>query len=156
MKTQVKPIPEGYEGATPYLHVHDAAAAIDFYKKAFGATELMRMTNPSGKVDHAEIRIGKGIIMLSDESPDMGAVGPKRLGGTPVGVMLYFEDVDAVAKRAVAAGGKLTRAIEDQFYGDRSGKLEDPFGHSWWIATHKEDVSPEEMKKRVTALYGAS
>ena len=156
MKTQVKPIPDGYEGATPYLCVHDAAAAIEFYKKAFGAVELMRMADPSGKVGHAELKIGGAIIMLSDEHPEMGAVGPKTLGGTPVAVMLYFEDVDAVAKRAVAAGGKLVRAVEDQFYGDRNGKLEDPYGHIWWIATHKEDVSPEEMDRRAAALHGAS
>lgn len=155
MTTQVKPIPAGYEGATPYLCVHDAAEAIEFYKKAFGAVELMRMADPSGKVGHAEIKIGGAIIMLSDEFPSMGAVSPKTLGGSPVATLLYFEDVDAVAKRAVAAGGKLTRAVEDQFYGDRSGKLLDPFGHTWWIATHKEDVSPEEMDRRAAALHGA-
>jgi PhnB protein len=155
MKTQVKAIPTGYEGATPYLCVHDAAAAIEFYKKAFGAVELMRMADPSGKVGHAELKIGGGIVMLSDEHPEMGGISPKTLGGTPVGMLVYFEDVDAVAKRAVAAGGKLTRAVEDQFYGDRSGKLEDPYGHVWWIATHKEDVSPEELERRAAALHAS-
>jgi len=156
MTTQVKPVPAGYEGATPYLCVHDAPAAIEFYKKAFGAVELMRMADPSGKVGHAEIKIGGAVIMLSDEHPEMGGVSPKTLGGTPVNILLYFEDVDAIAKKAVAAGGRLERAVEDQFYGDRSGKLVDPFGHVWWIATHKEDVSPEEMNRRAAALYGAS
>jgi PhnB protein len=156
MKTQVKPIPAGYEGAIPYLCVHDAAAAIEFYTRAFGAVELMRMADPSGRVGHAEIKIGGAIIMLSDEHPEMGGTSPKTLGGTPVNVLLYFEDVDAIAKRAVAAGGRLTRAVEDQFYGDRSGRLEDPFGHVWWIATHKEDVSPEEMKRRAAGRHGAS
>ncbi len=112
------------------------------------------MPDPSGKIGHAEIQIGDAVIMLSDEFPEMGARSPRSIGGSPAAVLLYFEDVDAVARRAVAAGGKLARPVEDQFYGDRAGKLEDPFGHTWWIATRKEDVSPEEMKKRAAALYG--
>jgi PhnB protein len=154
MADKVKPIPDGYRGATPYLCVHDGAAAVEFYKEAFGAVERLRMPDPSGKIGHAEIQIGDAVIMLSDEFPEMGARSPRSIGGSPAAVLLYFEDVDAVARRAVAAGGKLARPVEDQFYGDRSGKLEDPFGHTWWIATRKEDVSPEEMKKRAAALYG--
>ena len=147
----VKPIPEGYEGATPYLSCHNAAHAIDFYKKAFGATELMRMPDPRGKIGHAELKIGKAVIMLSDEWPDGGHRSPQSLGGSPVAMMLYFEDVDAIAQQAVAAGAKLTQPLKDQFYGDRSGTLEDPFGHRWFIATHIEDVPPDEMERRAAA-----
>jgi PhnB protein len=154
MADKVKPIPDDYRGATPYLCVHDGAAAIEFYKKAFGAKERLRLGEPSGKIGHAEVQIGDAVIMLSDEFPEMGARSPRSLGGSPAALLLYFEDVDGVAQRAVAAGGKLTRPVEDQFYGDRSGKLEDPFGHTWWIATRKEDVPAEEMKKRAAALYG--
>jgi PhnB protein len=142
-------IPQGYSTATPYLIVKGAADAIDFYKRAFGATEQFRMADPSGRVAHAEIRIGNSVIMLSDEHPSMGHRGPRALGGTPVGIMLYVEDVDSVFKRALDAGGKSQRAVADQFYGDRSGTLEDPFGHVWTIATHVEDVAPDEMKRRV-------
>ncbi len=156
MAGKVKPIPDGYPGATPYLCVHDAAAALDFYAKAFGATERMRMADPSGKIGHAEVKIGEAIIMLSDEFPEMGVRSPRSIGGSPTAILLYFEDVDAIAKRAVDAGGKLVRPVENQFYGDRSGKLEDPFGHTWWIATHVEDVPPEEMTRRAAALYGTS
>lgn len=156
MAAKVKPIPDGYPGATPYLCVHDAAAALDFYAKAFGATERMRMADPSGKIGHAEVKIGEAIIMLSDEFPEMGVRSPRSIGGSPTAILLYFEDVDAIAKRAVDAGGKLVRPVENQFYGDRSGKLEDPFGHTWWIATHVEDVPPEEMTRRAAALYGTS
>lgn len=151
MAGKVKPIPDGYRGATPYICVHDGAAALDFYAKAFGATELTRMAEPSGKIGHAEIQIGEAIIMLSDEFPELGVRSPRSIGGSPSAILLYFEDVDAVAKRAVDAGAKLVRPVEDQFYGDRSGKLEDPFGHTWWIATHVEDVSAEEMTKRAAA-----
>jgi PhnB protein len=145
----VKPIPEGYHTATPYLIVRGAERALEFYKKAFGATELMRFPAPEGKIGHAEIKIGDSPIMLADEFPDMGNRSPQSFGGTPVSIMLYVEDVDAVAKRAVAAGAKEQRPVKDQFYGDRSGTFEDPFGHVWNIATHKEDVSPEEMRRRM-------
>ena len=141
----VKPIPEGYHSVTPYLIIKGASAAIDFYKKAFGATELFRMPDPSGKgVAHAEIKIGDSPIMLADEQPQMYR-SPQSLGGTPVSLMLYVEDVDTVFPRAVAAGAKVVKPIADQFYGDRSGTLHDPFGHLWTIATHKKDVSSEEM-----------
>ncbi len=141
----VKPIPEGYHSVTPYLIIKGASAAIDFYKKAFGATELFRMPDPSGKgVAHAEIKIGDSPIMLADEQPQIYR-SPQSLGGTPVSLMLYVEDVDTVFPRAVAAGAKVVKPVQDQFYGDRSGTLHDPFGHLWTIATHKKDVSPEEM-----------
>ena len=151
MTSKTKPIPEGYHTATPYLIIKGAASAIEFYKKAFGATELMRMADPSGRIGHAEIRIGNSPIMLSDEAPEMGYRSPQSLGGSPVGILLYVEDVDAVFSQAVAAGAKVERPVADQFYGDRSGGVTDPFGHVWYIATHKEDVSPEEMHKRAAA-----
>jgi PhnB protein len=143
-----KPIPDGYYTATPYLIVQGAAKAIDFYKQAFGATELMRLADPSGKVGHAEIKIGNSPIMLADEFPEMGARGPQSFGGSPVSICLYVEDVDARFNRAIAAGAKAVRPVKDQFYGDRSGTLTDPFGHTWTIATHKEDLSPEEINRR--------
>lgn len=152
MNTEVKPVPEGYHTVTPYLIIRDAARAIEFYKKAFDAKEMVRMPAPGGKIGHAEIKIGDSYIMLADESPEMGHNGPQSIGGSPVSIVLYLEDVDAVVGRAVAAGAKLVRPVEDQFYGDRSGGVEDPFGHSWHISTHIEDVSPEEMKKRMDAL----
>jgi PhnB protein len=151
MTSRVKPIPEGYHTATPYLIVRNAARAIEFYKKAFGATELMRMADPSGRIGHAEIRIGDSPIMLADEVPEMGFRSPESLGGSPVSILLYVEDVDAVFSQAVAAGAKVQRPVADQFYGDRTGGVTDPFGHIWYIATHKEDVSPEEMRKRAAA-----
>jgi PhnB protein len=154
MTAKVKPIPDGYHTVTPYLIVRGAAAAIEFYKKAFAATELFRMDGPGGKIGHAEMRIGDSPIMLADEHPEMGAKSPQSFGGSPISIMLYVEDVDAVVGRAVAAGAKVTRPIEDKFYGDRSGGLEDPFGHSWHISTHKEDVSKEEMDRRAAALFG--
>jgi PhnB protein len=144
----VKSIPEGYHSITPYLAIAGAADAIAFYKKAFGATEVMRMAAPGGKVGHAEVEIGGSRIMLSDEYPDMGFRGPKAIGGSPVGLHLYVEDVDAVTRQAVAAGAKELRPVKDQFYGDRTGSIEDPFGHVWHIATHKEDLSPDELKRR--------
>lgn len=147
-----KPIPEGYEGATPYLIVNDAAGAIEFYKKAFGATELMRFAEPGGKIGHAEIKIGPALVMLADEYPDMDIRGPRAYGGTPVKISLFVPDVDAFAKKAVDAGATFIRPVEDQFYGDRSGMLEDPYGHVWNVATHKEDVSPEEMHRRFKAM----
>lgn len=151
MASKVKPIPEGYHTATPYLIVKGGARAIEFYKKAFGATELTRMADPSGKIGHAEIKIGDSTIMLADEVTEMGYRSPESLGGSPVSILLYVEDVDALFSQAVAAGAKVQRPVTDQFYGDRLGGLTDPFGHVWYIATHKEDVSPEEMQKRAAA-----
>ena len=147
----VRPIPDGYHTATPYLVIDGAAGAIEFYKKAFGAQELMRMPGPGGKVMHAEIQIGDSRIMLADEFPEMNIRGPKALGGSPIWLMLYVEDVDAMFQQAVANGGVVKRPLADQFYGDRSGSLEDPFGHTWTIATHKEDLTPEEIEQRVAA-----
>lgn len=144
-----KPIPEGYHTATPYLILKDAPRALEFYKKAFGARELMRFADPGGKIGHAEIKIGNSPIMLADESPDMGYRGPQSLGGTTVSIVLYVEAVDAWFARAIAAGGTELRPVKDQFYGDRSGTLADPFGHVWTIATHTEDVKPEEMHRRM-------
>ena len=151
----VKAIPEGYHSVTPYLVIDGAAAAIDYYKEAFGASELFRMDH-GGKIGHAEIKIGDSPIMLADEFPEMGHVGPKKLGGSPVGIMIYVDDVDTIYNRAIAKGGVEVKALQDQFYGDRSGTLKDPFGHLWTVATHKEDVSPEEMEKRMAAVKGAS
>ncbi len=151
MTSRAKPIPEGYHTATPYLIIKGAASAIEFYKKAFGATELMRMADPSGRIGHAEIRIGDSPILLADEVPEMSYRSPQSLGGSPVSILLYVEDVDAVFSQAVAAGAKVERPVKDQFYGDRSGGVTDPFGHVWYIATHKEDISPEEMRKRAAA-----
>ena len=156
MTAKVKPVPDGYHAVTPYLIVNGAASAIDFYKKAFGATELMRMASPDGRVGHAEIRIGDSPIMLADEFPEMGHKSPQTLGGSPISIMIYVTDVDTVFKQAIAAGGKEQRPVKDQFYGDRSGTLEDPFGHVWHVATHKEDVSPEEMERRMKTHSAAS
>jgi PhnB protein len=150
-----KPIPEGYRTATPYLIVKGAADAIEFYKKAFGATEMLRMADPQGRVGHAEIKIGDSVIMLADEHPGMGYRGPRSLGGSSVSILLYLEDVDRVFERAVKAGAKAQRAVTNQFYGDRSGTLEDPFGHVWTVATHVEDVPPEEMKRRAQAAMNS-
>jgi PhnB protein len=155
MAGNVKPIPEGYHSVTPYVIVHDAAAAIDFYKRAFGATEVLRMPGPDGKVGHAEVKIGDSHVMLADEYPDMGARSAKSLGGSPVSLMVYVPDVDAIAKQAVAAGAKETRPVENKFYGDRAGSFEDPFGLEWHIATHVEDISDEEMAKRAQAAVAA-
>ena len=156
MNTKVKPVPEDFHTATPYLIITNAARAIEFYKEVFGATELTRLATPDGKVGHAEIRIGDSRIMLADEFPEWDARSPQTIGGSAVHIMLYVEDVDAVVNRAVGAGAKLFKPVADQFYGDRSGSLTDPFGHKWTIATHKEDVSPEEMKRRASALFGMS
>ena len=150
----VKPIPDGYQAVTPYLIVSGGARALDFYKQVFGATELMRMAGPNG-VAHAEIRIGDSVVMLADESPDMGYKGPVALGGSPVSLMLYVSDVDATFQRAVAAGAVQQRPVQDQFYGDRSGTLEDPFGHVWTVATHIEDVAPDEIDRRLAAMKDA-
>ncbi len=153
MSDGVKAIPEGYEGVTPYLICKNAEAAIDFYKKAFGAEELFRIGAP-GMVGHAELKIGNAVIMMADEHPDMGAVSPESLGGTPVQLMIYVADVDAFTEKAVAGGLEVMRPVQDQFYGDRSGQFKDPFGHIWAFATHIEDVSPEEMNKRAAAMHG--
>ena len=152
MPDKVKAIPEGYEGATPYLIIKDAARALEFYKKAFGATEIMRIPSPGGKVGHAEIKIGAAIIMLADEFPDMNCKSPQSIGGTPVSIMVYVQDVDAFVEQAVSAGAKVLRPVENKFYGDRAGSLEDPFGHQWHFATHVEDVPPDEMAKRAEAF----
>jgi PhnB protein len=152
MSGKVKAIPEGYEGATPYLIIKGAANAIEFYKKAFGATEIMRIPAPGGTVGHAEIKIGNAIIMLADEFPEMNCKSPEAYGGSPVSMMIYVPDVDKFVKRAVDAGAKLVRPVENKFYGDRSGSLEDPFGHQWHFATHVEDVPPDEMTKRAAAF----
>jgi len=151
----VKPIPEGYHAVTPYLIIKGANQALDFYKKVFGATELMRFEAPGGKIGHAEIKIGDSAIMLADEMPERGYKSPKTLGGTPVSIMLYVDDCDAVFNRAVAAGSTVNQPLKDQFYGDRSGTIYDPFGHQWTIGTHKEDVTPEEMKRRMASLQPA-
>ena len=147
----VKPIPEGYHSLTPYLTIDGAAKALEFYKQAFGATELFRMEH-QGKIGHAEMKIGDSPFMLADESPQMGNKGPKALGGTPVSLMIYVDDVDTIYKQAIAAGGVELKPLQDQFYGDRSGTLTDPFGHIWTVATHKEDVSSEEIDKRLAAM----
>ena len=147
--TKVKSIPEGYHTATPYLTVNDAAGAIDFYRRAFGAHEVMRMAGPPGKIGHAEIRIGDSVIMLADEMPGAGNRSPQSLGGTTVNIFLYVHNVDSVYQQAVSVGAKADMPPADMFWGDRYGKLTDPFGHSWSLATHIEDVAPEEMKKRV-------
>lgn len=148
MAGKVNAIPEGYEGATPYLIIKGAARALEFYQKAFGATEIMRIPAPEGKVGHAEIKIGTAIIMLADEFPDMNCKSPQSFGGTPVSIMVYVQDVDRFVKQAVSAGAKVLRPVENKFYGDRAGSLEDPFGHQWHFATHVEDVPPDELAKR--------
>jgi PhnB protein len=152
MADKPQPIPEGYHSLTPYLIVDGAAAAIEFYKKAFGAVETVRMPGPDGRIGHAEIRIGDSIVMLADENPGMNARSPKTVGGSPVSLLLYVENVDRVVETAVAAGAKIERPIEDKFYGDRMGGIVDPFGHHWYVGTHIEDVTPEEMKKRMAAM----
>jgi PhnB protein len=151
----VKPIPDGYPRVTPYLIVDGGSAAIDFYTSVLGATERMRMTAPEDRVGHAELEIGESVIMLADESPEMDARGPRTVGGTPVSLHVYVEDVDAVFDRAVKAGAKPLRPVEDRFYGDRSGGFEDPFGHRWDVATHVEDVPPDEMEKRAATAMSA-
>jgi PhnB protein len=150
-----KAIPEGYRTATPYLIIKGAAEAIDFYTRAFGATELLRMADPQGRIGHAEIKIGDSVIMLADEHPAMGYRGPRSLGGSSVSILLYLENVDGVFERAIKAGAKAQRAVADQFYGDRSGTLEDPFGHVWTVATHVEDVPAEELQRRAEAAMKA-
>jgi PhnB protein len=151
MPVKVKPIPDGYHSLTPYLSVNGAAAAIDFYKRAFGATEIMRMAQPDGRVGHAEIKVGDSRVMLADEFPDIGFSSPAAFGGSPVHLHLYVENVDDVVAQALRAGAKLTRPVEDQFYGDRLGTVTDPYGHVWHVSTHKEDLSPDELQKRAAA-----
>ena len=147
-KKKVQAIPAGYSAVTPYLSIRGAAQAIEFYKKAFGAKEIMRMPGPDGKLGHAEIRIGDSRVMLSDEYEAMAFLSPQSRGGTTVHIHLYVKDVDATVERAIAAGAKINRPIKDQFYGDRTGSIEDPFGHMWHVATHKEDLSKAEMARR--------
>ncbi len=149
-----KPIPEGYHNVTPHLIIRGAADAIEFYKKAFGATELFRFPAPDGKIGHAEIKIGDSPIMLADEYPEMGYKGPQTFGGSPVSLMIYVEDVDSVFNRALMAGATVMEAVQDKFYGDRIGSLTDPFGHVWHVSTHKEDVSFEELQRRAQAAHG--
>jgi PhnB protein len=156
MSPSVKPIPDGYPRVSPYLVVDGAAQAIDFYTQVLGASERMRMGGPDGKIGHAELQFGDSVVMLADEYPDMGYVGPKAVGGTPVTIGVYVEDVDKTFDAAVKAGAKALRPVEDQFYGDRSGQIEDPFGHRWSIQTHVEDVPPDEMQKRAAAMGGGS
>lgn len=144
----VKPIPEGYPRVTPYLMVKGAADAIDYYTRVLGAQERMRLAAPDGSIGHAELALGDSVIMLADEFPDMGALSPETVGGTPVMIHVYVEDVDAVFAEAIAAGATVLQEVEDKFYGDRSGSFEDPFGHRWSVATNVEDVSPEEMEQR--------
>jgi len=151
-KKKVSFTPTGYHSVTPYLACGDAAAAIAFYKAAFGATEVMRMPGPGGKIGHAEVKIGDSRVMLTDEYAEMNFVGPLSRGGTTVHMHVYVKDVDATMQRALAAGGKLLREIKDQFYGDRTGALTDPSGHVWHLATHKEDVSMAELRKRAEKL----
>ena len=150
-----QPVPEGYHTITPYLAVKDAAEAIEYYKQAFGAKERVRMDAPDGKIGHAELEIGDSLVMLSDPFPQSSTTPPKELGGTSASVFMYVEDVDAVVKKAVDAGATITTEITDQFWGDRFGSITDPFGHSWSIATHIEDVPPEEMEQRAKEAMAA-
>ena len=151
MSSAVKPIPDGYHSVTPYLIIKGAAEALDFYRKAFGAVELMRFPMPGGKIGHAEFKIGDSHLMMADEFPEHGHAGPQTRGGTTVGLLIYVPSVDAFVDRALTAGAIILRPIKDQFYGDRSGTITDPFGHVWTIATHVEDVAQEEMVRRMQA-----
>jgi PhnB protein len=153
MATKVKFTPEGYHTATPHLICSGAARAIEFYKNVFGATEMFRMMQADGRLGHAELRIGDSVIMMADEFPELDARSPQHYGGTPVSILLYVEDVDAVFNRAVAASSKVLKPLQNQAYGDRNGTLTDPFGHQWTIATHIEDVTPEEIEKRAAAQH---
>ena len=148
----VQPIPAGYHSVTPYIIIHDAQAAIEFYINAFGASEVLRLNSRDGKIAHAEVKIGDSHVMLADENKEFGAISPKTLGGSPVSMLIYCEDVDAMFQRAISAGATEKRPVQDQFYGDRSGVLEDPFGHSWSIATHVEDLTPEEVDARFAQM----
>jgi PhnB protein len=150
----VNPIPEGYPRVTPYLYVDGAAEAIDFYVRILGATERMRMPTPAGTIGHAELTIGDSVVMLADEQPDMGICSPKRIGGSPGALYVYVDDVDAVFAKAIEAGATVIEEVKDQFYGDRSGQFLDPWGHRWSVGSHVEDVSPEELDRRVAQLFG--
>lgn len=151
---RAKPIPDGYHSVTPYLIVDDGPRAIEFYREAFGAEEILRVDAPGGKIGHAEVRIGDSILMLASEYPEMGFKGPRTYGGSPVSLLVYVEDVDAIAARAEAAGAKVLKPLQDQFYGDRSATYEDPFGHVWTVATHVEDLTPEEINRRAAEAMG--
>jgi PhnB protein len=153
MPAKVKPVPDGYHTITPYLSVNGATAAIEFYKKAFGAREVLKLAQPDGRVGHAELQIGESRIMLADEFPQMEFRSPSAIGGTPVHLHMYVENVDAVVNQAVAAGAKLLRPVQDQFYGDRLGTVADPYGHVWHVSTHKEDLSMDELRKRAAAKH---
>jgi PhnB protein len=148
-----KPIPDGYHSVTPYMSIKDAARAIEFYKRAFDATERLRLVAPGGEIGHAEIKIGGSVIMLADPCETGPVRSPQALGGSSIGLHVYVEDVDALFARAVDAGAKVVKPVQDQFYGDRTGTLEDPFGHVWFLATHQEEVTPEEIAKRAEALF---
>jgi len=156
LKRKTKLIPKGYHAVTPYLSVKGAADAIIFYKKAFGAKEIMRLPGPNGTIGHAEVQIGDSRIMLADEFPEMNFRSPRSVGGTPVTIHLYMQDADKVAQKALAAGAKLLRPVADQFYGDRSGSLEDPYGHVWYVATHIEDIPMKELEKRAAAMAASA
>ncbi len=153
---KVKPIPDGFHAVTPYLVVKGADRALAFYARAFGARELVRMPAPGGRIAHAEIQIGDSRVMLADEHPEIAARSQESIGGTPVTLSLYVEDVDATVARAVEAGARVTRPVADQFYGDRAGGITDPFGHAWFVMTHVEDVSPDEMRRRMAARPGGA
>jgi PhnB protein len=150
----VKPIPDGYHSVTPYLSLKSADAAIKFYERAFGAKEILRLPMPDGGVAHAEIEIGNSRVMMADENPGYGNKSPETLGGSPISLAIYVEDVDSAFDKAVKAGATVKRPVEDQFYGDRAGTLMDPFGYQWSLMTHKEDVSPDEMKGRMQKMFG--
>jgi PhnB protein len=153
MASKVKAIPDGHHSVTPYLSIKGAGEAIEFYKKAFGAAEVMRFPQPDGRVGHAELQIGDSRVMLADEFPEMDFLGPHARGGSPVHLHLYVEDVDTVVKRALSAGAREIRPVQDQFYGDRLGTVADPYGHVWHVSTHKEDLSMDELKKRAAAQH---
>lgn len=153
MTSQAKPIPEGHDAAVPYLVIKDAARAIDFYKRVFGAAEVVRLAEPGGRIGHAELRVGRAAFMLADEHPELGIHGPDASGGSPVTIHLYVDDVDAAVQRAEAAGAAVLKPPKDEFYGDRAAKLKDPFGHIWMLATRIEEVSVEEMKRRFDAFF---
>src|SRR5438067_10559709 len=156
LMSTVKSVPEGYPSLSPYLIVRDGAAAIEFYRKAFGAGLRLKLDAPGGRIGHAELEIGDSVIMLADEHPEIGACGPRAFGGSPVGLHLYIDQVDAVVVRAVAAGATLVHPVENKFYGDRMGTIEDPFGHKWYVTMHIEEVSPEEIGRRAAALHGGA